>query len=174
MQSILSPLHFDYIHASPVCSTYSVLAGGKHRNKFNYNRTPESHKADAMLVSLYRFVKGALKRDDSIREPPVNLEEWLRPTHLFQANFPNSGNRGHLGNGITNETNLAGNARTINSFHNNLIRSSRDLRQGQQNEARPYQYLFPLSSYPSCAHYQCSSPTASSLIAVSGVSSGLN
>ena len=61
VQSLLSLQVFDYIHASPVCTTYTHLAGGKHRDKDNHNKTAQSYEADGMLMVLYFFLAKALK-----------------------------------------------------------------------------------------------------------------
>ena len=64
VQSLISSQIFDFIHASPVCRTYSRLAGGVHRDKDNYNKTKDSHLADAMLLQLYLFIVEALKKNN--------------------------------------------------------------------------------------------------------------
>lgn len=78
IQTMLSPLRFDYIHASPVCSTYSYLAGGKHRDNNNYNKTPESHKADELLMKLYFFIAEKLKTNNEMTVTIENPRGWMR------------------------------------------------------------------------------------------------
>jgi len=78
IQSFLSNKSFDYIHASPVCSTYSHLSGGKHRGKDNYNKTPQAHEADSMLIQLYFFLEKALKTNASATVTIENPKAWMR------------------------------------------------------------------------------------------------
>mmetsp|Transcript_24012 Transcript_24012/g.39317 ORF Transcript_24012/g.39317 Transcript_24012/m.39317 type:complete len:201 (-) Transcript_24012:715-1317(-) len=87
IQSILSSQTFEYIHASPVCSTYSLLAGGKHRNTHNYNRTPQSHEADGMLTMLYFVVAKALKMDRSTTVTIENPRGWMRKGNIMKELF---------------------------------------------------------------------------------------
>lgn len=63
VQDILSAKIFDYIHASPVCSSYSRLAGNLHRDRDNYNKSEASHEADKTLSRLYLNFKSQLKRN---------------------------------------------------------------------------------------------------------------
>jgi hypothetical protein len=84
---MLSPLTFDYIHASPVCSTYSYLAGGKHRDKNNYNKTPESHEADRLLTKLYSFIAAKLKTNKEMTVTIENPRAWMRRGNIMVREF---------------------------------------------------------------------------------------
>ena len=61
-ESLLKKL-YDYIHASPVCSSYSRLAGNLHRDRDNYNKSHASHEADQTLAQLYLNFKDQLQRN---------------------------------------------------------------------------------------------------------------
>lgn len=61
VQNILQHCVQDYIHASPVCSTYSRLAGNRHRDKNNYNKSVRSHEADKVLMKLYLNLQHQLR-----------------------------------------------------------------------------------------------------------------
>ena len=87
VQSLLSSQSFDYIHASPVCSTYSVLAAGKHRNKQDYNRSLQSYEADAMLTTLYFFVANALKNNSNATVTIENPRGWMQKGNIMKELF---------------------------------------------------------------------------------------
>lgn len=78
VQSLLSTQTFEYIHASPVCRTYSRLAGGKHRTKSNYNKSLDSHEADAMLTSLYLFLAKVLQENEGTTVTIENPRGWMQ------------------------------------------------------------------------------------------------
>jgi hypothetical protein len=77
IQTMLSPLRFDYIHASPVCRTYSYLAGGKHRCEMNHNKTRESHEADVLLTRLYLFIAMKLNTNKEMTVTIENPRGWM-------------------------------------------------------------------------------------------------
>ena len=81
VQSLIGSQTFDFIHASPVCRTYSRLAGGVHRTKDNYNKSSDSHSADAMLLQLYFFIVEALKKSS---DTTVTIEN---PSDIFYCQF---------------------------------------------------------------------------------------
>mmetsp|Transcript_32826 Transcript_32826/g.62709 ORF Transcript_32826/g.62709 Transcript_32826/m.62709 type:complete len:430 (-) Transcript_32826:209-1498(-) len=88
VQHLLSSQTFDFVHASPVCSTYSLMAGGKHRNHANYNRTRESHEGDAMLMKLYFFLAKALKKTDGMTTVTIeNPRAWMRHGNIMKELF---------------------------------------------------------------------------------------
>merc|ERR1719296_233990 len=87
VQHLLSSETFDYIHASPVCSTYSLLAGGKHRKSHNYNCTPESHEADAMLMMLYFCIVKAIGKNKNITITIENPKAWMRKGNIMKELF---------------------------------------------------------------------------------------
>mmetsp|Transcript_8750 Transcript_8750/g.19620 ORF Transcript_8750/g.19620 Transcript_8750/m.19620 type:complete len:1054 (+) Transcript_8750:126-3287(+) len=87
VQSILATQSFDYIHASPVCSTYSFLAGGKHRGKDNYNKTPKSHEADSMLTLFYFFIAKELKSNNSRTVTIENPRGWMKKGNIMKELF---------------------------------------------------------------------------------------
>ena len=61
VQDLMTTVAMDYIHASPVCSTYSHMAGNLHRDKDNYNKSQQSHDADAILLDMYINFKHQLQ-----------------------------------------------------------------------------------------------------------------
>jgi len=89
VQCLISSQTFDFIHASPVCRTYSRLAGGVHRDKDNYNKTKDSHLADAMLLQLYLFIVEALKKNNdatiTIENPSTGLMKHSRIISLLET-----------------------------------------------------------------------------------------
>ncbi|KAL3815661.1 hypothetical protein ACHAXA_006936, partial [Cyclostephanos tholiformis] len=87
IQTMLSSMRFDYIHASPVCSTYSHLAGGKHRDKSNYNKTRESHEADRLLMQLYFFIAKKIKINNGITITIENPRGWMRCGNIMKELF---------------------------------------------------------------------------------------
>jgi site-specific DNA-cytosine methylase len=64
VQTLLTNCIQDYIHASPPCFTYSHLAGGRHRDQDNFNKSVASHDADNGLLQLY------LNFDYQLRQNP--------------------------------------------------------------------------------------------------------
>jgi site-specific DNA-cytosine methylase len=80
---MLSSHRFDYIHASPTCSTYSLLAGKKHRDKNNYNKTPQSHEADRLLMLLHSFIASQLKTNKRITVTIENPRGWMRKGNIM-------------------------------------------------------------------------------------------
>ncbi|KAL3762247.1 hypothetical protein ACHAW5_007196 [Stephanodiscus triporus] len=87
IQSMLASQIFDYIHASPVCSTYSYLAGGKHRDSNNYNKTQESHEADGLLWLLYSFIAKQLKKSKRITVTIENPRGWMSRGNIMKDLF---------------------------------------------------------------------------------------
>jgi site-specific DNA-cytosine methylase len=85
---MLASQRFDYIHASPVCSTYSYLAGGKHRGKNNYNKTQESHEADKLLLLLYSFIAKQLKKSKRITVTIENPKGWMSRGNIMVRKLP--------------------------------------------------------------------------------------
>ena len=83
VQHLLSSQTHDYIHSSPVWSTHSFLDGGKHRKKHNYNKSPETHEADAMLTELYLFVAKVLESDKSTTVTIENPKRWMRKGNIM-------------------------------------------------------------------------------------------
>lgn len=89
VQNLISSQTFDFIHASPVCRTYSRLAGGVHRDKDNYNKSSDSHLADAMLLQLYLFIVEALKKSSdttvTIENPSTGLMKHSNVISLLET-----------------------------------------------------------------------------------------
>jgi len=89
VESLISSQTFDFIHASPVCRTYSRLAGGVHRTKDNYNKSSDSHQADAMLLQLYFVLVEALKKNNdatiTIENPSTGLMKHSRIISLLET-----------------------------------------------------------------------------------------
>jgi site-specific DNA-cytosine methylase len=63
VQSLISDKMYDYIHASPVCSTHSRMAGAKHRSRDCYNKSTQSHDADATLMLLFLNIKHQMQKN---------------------------------------------------------------------------------------------------------------
>ena len=82
VQSLISSKAHDYIHASPVCSTYSMLAGGRHRGSEQYNKTPQSHEADGNLTSLYFVIANVLKANPQATVTIENPRAWMRKGNI--------------------------------------------------------------------------------------------
>jgi len=87
VQHILSSQTFEYIHASLVCSTYSVAAEGKHRDSHDYNKTLASHTSDAMLMKVYFFVAKALEIDRRTTVTIENPRGWMRKGNIMKTLF---------------------------------------------------------------------------------------
>ena len=85
-KQLLSTHTFDFIHASPVCRTFSMASGGYHRNKQNFNITHESHEADAMLLELYSYVANALKANKNTTVTIENPKGWMRKCNVMVSN----------------------------------------------------------------------------------------
>eukprot|EP00804_Cyclotella_cryptica_P019770 CCRYP_009678-RA/>CCRYP_009678-RA protein AED:0.01 eAED:0.01 QI:488/1/1/1/0.5/0.66/3/65/616 len=87
VQSLLSSITFDYLHASPVCSTHSHLAGDRHRSKENYNKSVQSHIADGHLMLLYLNIKEQLQRNPDCIVTIENPLGWMRKGNIMKELF---------------------------------------------------------------------------------------
>lgn len=87
VQSLISSISFDYIHASPVCSTHSYLAGDRHRSKENYNKSIQSHIADGHLMLLYLNIKQQLQRNPDCIVTIENPFGWMRKGNIMKELF---------------------------------------------------------------------------------------
>ena len=89
IRSDLLSIAHDYIHASPVCRTYSYLSGGCHRSKDNYNLSGDSHEADGMLLELYFFIEQALRKNNdatiTIENPRGKMQHSNIMKELFES-----------------------------------------------------------------------------------------
>lgn len=83
VQSMLSNLTAAYIHASPVCSTYSLMSRNRHRDKNNYNKSAKSHEADKTLLQLYHNCEHQLKKNPDC----IITIENPRGMYLFFCRF---------------------------------------------------------------------------------------
>jgi hypothetical protein len=87
VQSLISSISFGYIHASPVCSTHSYLAGDRHRSKENYNKSVQSHIADSHLMLLYLNIKQQLQRNPGCIVTIENPFGWMRKGNIMKELF---------------------------------------------------------------------------------------
>ena len=89
VQNLISSKTFDYIHASPECRTYSCASGNTHRSVRNYNVSPQSHEADAMLLQLYFNISEQLRKNINatvtIENPIGRMQKGSLMKDLFEA-----------------------------------------------------------------------------------------
>lgn len=89
VQDQLASKIYDFIHASPECKFYSHIMGGKHRDRDNYNKTPEAHKADAMLLDLFYYFKQELQKNKDLTLTLENPHAWMGKGNIMKHLFEN-------------------------------------------------------------------------------------
>lgn len=87
VQAYLSTKTHDFIHASPECKFYSHMLAGKHRDKANYNKTPEAHQADAMLLDLFYFFQRELQKNKDATFTLENPAAWMGKGNIMKQLF---------------------------------------------------------------------------------------
>eukprot|EP00986_Skeletonema_menzelii_P001153 scaffold307_cov146-Skeletonema_menzelii.AAC.7 len=87
VQDILAKRTNDFIHASPECKFYSHMMGAKHRDKYNYNKTPEAHHADAMLLNLFYFFEKELRKNKDVTLTLENPAAWMMKGNIMTQLF---------------------------------------------------------------------------------------
>jgi hypothetical protein len=87
VQAYLATKTHDFIHASPECKFYSRIMAGKHRDKDNYNKTPEAHKADAMLLDLFYYFQRELQKNKDATLTIENPAAWMGKGNIMTQLF---------------------------------------------------------------------------------------
>jgi hypothetical protein len=84
VQAYLAEKIHDFIHASPECRYYSHMQGKRHRDKDNYNKTPESHEADGMLLDLFHFFEKEVKKNADVTLTLENPAAWMGKGNIMK------------------------------------------------------------------------------------------
>lgn len=87
VQAYLATKTHDFIHASPECKFYSHIMCGKHRDKDNYNKTPEAHLADAMLLDLFYYFQKELMKNKDVTLTLENPAAWMMKGNIMTQLF---------------------------------------------------------------------------------------
>ena len=84
VQAYLATKTHDFIHASPECKYYSHIMAGRHRDKYNYNKTPKAHQADAVLLDLFYYFQRELQKNKDITLTLENPAAWMGKGNIMK------------------------------------------------------------------------------------------